>query len=445
MAEQRLLDQLINGSITTIDGTITAIQLSRRLFPELDFGRFQRVYTSLADSGSVPAMALAAAAVMTSNDPWLTTAKILGGTVGGVIMTPPAVVFAVKTGGLSLLGIPGGSYVGGELAGETFPAARDAYEYFYDTVIGDPDAAVQRLGPGLFIDEQGRLRNSRGALVSDLKVEYSDAPSANDVLQDAFNGLCFAAGTRVNTSFVDVVNIEQVVVGQNILAFRNANEDSCGALAPARVTQIHKTPDQPVIDFHGTRVTPGHVFAQPDEAWRALGAVLRADGFVVNQAGEIVRARTGEVINRARFELLRATIGPSAVPAFEIAEGRARALRQEIDEKPIYLQGVTTIGERVRPVTCMPMGRPLCQAICRPICSGGWENPAPLATGIRPTRARVFSIRGISAGRPRTDMSCPGRGARRFTTSPSRGVSPPHYSVISPRSPGGLAKVGKLS
>ena len=76
MSEDRLLDQLVSGSITTIDGTITAIQLSRKLFPELNFGRFQRVYQILADSGSMPAMALAAAAVMTSDDPWLTTAKL---------------------------------------------------------------------------------------------------------------------------------------------------------------------------------------------------------------------------------------------------------------------------------------------------------------------------------------------------------------------------------
>ena len=155
---------------------------------------------------------------------------------------------------------------------------------------------------------------------------------------------CFAPNTMVRLVNGQNTSIKNVKIGDEILAFSS----STGRIEPARITQIHKTPDQPVIDFHGTRVTPGHVFAQPDEAWREIGAILLADAFVVNEDGEIIRARTGDVVSPETFALLQATIGPSGVPAFEVAAGRMASPSQTAPEdrpqKSLYLPGVTTIG-----------------------------------------------------------------------------------------------------
>ena len=155
---------------------------------------------------------------------------------------------------------------------------------------------------------------------------------------------CFSGDTLISVDFSSGLRIDELEVGQSVLAFSNAT----GQLEPAHITQIHVTPNQSVIDFHGTLVTPGHVFVQPDDAWREIGAVLLADAFVLNEDGEIIRARTGELVSPETFALLQATIGPSGVPAFEIAAGRMASPSQTAPEdrpqKSLYLPGVTTIS-----------------------------------------------------------------------------------------------------
>ena len=89
----------------------------------------------------------------------------------------------------------------------------------------------------------------------------------------------------------------------------------------SHVTQVHTTPDQPVIDFHGTKVTPGHVFLCPDGDFRQIGAILMADGYVVNAEGETVRARTKQVVSAESFVLHQSMFGRSGVAAFEIGSG----------------------------------------------------------------------------------------------------------------------------
>ena len=96
---------------------------------------------------------------------------------------------------------------------------------------------------------------------------------------------CFAAGTLIDTPSGTASRIEELNLNDTVLAFSSVT----GALEPARVSQIHETPDQPVIDFHGTKVTPGHVYLCPDFEYRQLGAIMIADGYVVAADGGIVR------------------------------------------------------------------------------------------------------------------------------------------------------------
>ncbi len=86
-----------------------------------------------------------------------------------------------------------------------------------------------------------------------------------------------------------------------------------------------------MIDFHGTTVTPGHAYLCPEGEYREVGAVMMADGFVVNQGGDIVRARTRELVSPETFAMHQTIFGASGVPAFEVGFGAAT----RDDEKPL--------------------------------------------------------------------------------------------------------------
>ena len=75
-------------------------------------------------------------------------------------------------------------------------------------------------------------------------------------------------------------------------------------LAPPRVTRVFVNDVAHVLDFHGTGVTPGHVFLCG--AGRFAGRhvplidILRDDGAVVRQDGSLMRAATA-----VRWTLMR--------------------------------------------------------------------------------------------------------------------------------------------
>ena len=83
--------------------------------------------------------------------------------------------------------------------------------------------------------------------------------------------------------------IEQIRIGDQVMSFNGPN----GELVASTVTQTFETPDQLVIDFHGTYVTPGHVYACSDGQYRMLIDILEQDGAIVIADGEHIRARTG--------------------------------------------------------------------------------------------------------------------------------------------------------
>ena len=73
--------------------------------------------------------------------------------------------------------------------------------------------------------------------------------------------------------------------------------DKTGTLVPARVTRTFVNDAAHVPDFHGTGVTPGHVFLCGAGRFQGrhvpLIDILRNDGAVVRQDGSLMRASTG--------------------------------------------------------------------------------------------------------------------------------------------------------
>jgi hypothetical protein len=73
--------------------------------------------------------------------------------------------------------------------------------------------------------------------------------------------------------------------------------DKTGTLVPARVTRTFVNDVAHVLDFHGTGVTPGHVFLCGAGRFQGrhvpLLDILRDDGAVVRQDGSLLRASTG--------------------------------------------------------------------------------------------------------------------------------------------------------
>jgi hypothetical protein len=73
--------------------------------------------------------------------------------------------------------------------------------------------------------------------------------------------------------------------------------DKTGTLVPAPVTRTFVNDVAHVLDFHGTGVTPGHVFLCGAGRFKGrhvpLLDILRDDGAVVRQDGSLMRASTG--------------------------------------------------------------------------------------------------------------------------------------------------------
>ncbi|TQV78593.1 Hint domain-containing protein [Denitrobaculum tricleocarpae] len=107
---------------------------------------------------------------------------------------------------------------------------------------------------------------------------------------------CFAAGTPVELPDGTSKPIEQIRVGDEVLAYDASDHKGQGALSPCRVTRTYATPDKLVIDFHGLKVTPGHVFLCGDGEFagqhRMLMEILRSDGTIVSADGTVLRAAT---------------------------------------------------------------------------------------------------------------------------------------------------------
>jgi hypothetical protein len=105
-------------------------------------------------------------------------------------------------------------------------------------------------------------------------------------------GKCFLPHTPITLADGTTRPIAAIRPGDMVLS-----PDRTGILVPARVTRTFVNDVAHVLDFHGTGVTPGHVFLCGAGRFQGrhvpLIDILRDDGAVVRQDGSLMRASTG--------------------------------------------------------------------------------------------------------------------------------------------------------
>jgi hypothetical protein len=87
--------------------------------------------------------------------------------------------------------------------------------------------------------------------------------------------------------------IEQIRIGDLVMAFDPAAQHGRSALTPSRVTRTFQNTARIIVDLRGTRMTPGHVCLTGDGTFATIAAILAADGSLVEADGTPIRARTG--------------------------------------------------------------------------------------------------------------------------------------------------------
>ncbi|MCP4329817.1 MAG: hypothetical protein GY791_15425 [Alphaproteobacteria bacterium] len=103
---------------------------------------------------------------------------------------------------------------------------------------------------------------------------------------------CFAAGTSIKLADGSEKPIERIRVGDMVMAFDPEHDNGRGGLVPKRVTRTYVNHNQRVIDFHGTLVTPGHVYLTDGGIFKPLMDIIREDGVVIRDDGCRIRAAT---------------------------------------------------------------------------------------------------------------------------------------------------------
>ncbi len=119
--------------------------------------------------------------------------------------------------------------------------------------------------------------------------------------------------------------IKLIQVGDLVVSF-----DDDGNLVPGPVTRTFQNNAKILLNFHGTRATPGHVYYRPDSKksykYETLIDVLRDDGMIQKQDGTLIRAATNVPVDSPRDGFVRAVAGRrKADGTFEQTdEGRIR-------------------------------------------------------------------------------------------------------------------------
>lgn len=104
---------------------------------------------------------------------------------------------------------------------------------------------------------------------------------------------CFLPGTPILMADGSEKPIEQVRIGDLVLAFDATAALGRGALVPRPVTRTFQNITQTIIDLRGTRMTPGHVCLTDHGRFETIAAILARDGALVDRHGTALRARTG--------------------------------------------------------------------------------------------------------------------------------------------------------
>ncbi len=108
---------------------------------------------------------------------------------------------------------------------------------------------------------------------------------------------CFLPGTPILMADGTEKPIEQIRIGDLVMAFDATAAFGRGALVPRPVTRTFQNITQTIIDLRGTRMTPGHVCLTDHGRFETIAAILARDGALVDRHGHPIRARTGVRLN----------------------------------------------------------------------------------------------------------------------------------------------------
>lgn len=103
---------------------------------------------------------------------------------------------------------------------------------------------------------------------------------------------CFLAGTEITMWDGSKKPIEEITPNDWVLS-----HDKVGNPKPGRVVRTFTNQAKIILDFHGTFVTPGHVYfcagGKYEGRFAPLIDILRDDGVVQHEDGTLIRAATG--------------------------------------------------------------------------------------------------------------------------------------------------------
>lgn len=119
---------------------------------------------------------------------------------------------------------------------------------------------------------------------------------------------CFLASTPIALPDGSARPIEQIHVGDEVLSY-----NATGALVAARVTRTLQKQVKHILDFHGTMVTPGHVYFCSEGKFAGqhvpLIDILRSDGGIQTQEGVNLRASTKAEIGSPLDQMIAVIAG----------------------------------------------------------------------------------------------------------------------------------------
>lgn len=124
--------------------------------------------------------------------------------------------------------------------------------------------------------------------------------------------------------------IELIRPGDMVASFDVTADGGRGALVGKRVVRTFVSENLIVIDFHGTKITPGHAYLcgdGPHEGrFKQIMNIVRADGAVVLADGSLMRAATGLAVGSPGDAFLEVQI---AHPARHKRTGKSVTLLKE--------------------------------------------------------------------------------------------------------------------
>ncbi|MCA3284156.1 MAG: hypothetical protein ING16_14930, partial [Roseomonas sp.] len=132
------------------------------------------------------------------------------------------------------------------------------------------------------------------------------------------NSPCFLAGTPILLADGRTKPIEDVMIGDLVMAFDATADQGRGALVPRPVTRLYRNVTQSIIDLRGLRITPGHICLTDDGRFESIAEILLRDGMLLHADGSAIRARTGAKIGSVEDTPIRVCIADqtSGTPFF---------------------------------------------------------------------------------------------------------------------------------